>query len=224
MRRFAGSPQWQSTQALIVGPQSRLPHLRRSVARIWPMVTAARRPETQASQTAQFRRGWTIWRWPMSRALRPVAAKLEDYLRRKLRERGWEGEGDPPVRPRSSRGSWRPATSMMLAYARAEERQPAAARLWPAADRSGAACRRDCRRGARGGPRRGRRTTPRRAGPGAKAPVRAVRSAELDRPARKSRSPQCSAPGTRWTWSVPFWSRRDVAAAEEWAETSEDDE
>ena len=25
------------------------------------------------------------------------AAKLEDYLRRKLRERGWEGEGDPPV-------------------------------------------------------------------------------------------------------------------------------
>ena len=26
------------------------------------------------------------------------AAKLEDYLRRKLRERGWEGEGDPPLR------------------------------------------------------------------------------------------------------------------------------
>ena len=25
------------------------------------------------------------------------AAKLEDYLRRKLRERGWDGEGDPPV-------------------------------------------------------------------------------------------------------------------------------
>lgn len=25
------------------------------------------------------------------------AAKLADYLRRKLRERGWEGEGDPPV-------------------------------------------------------------------------------------------------------------------------------
>lgn len=25
-------------------------------------------------------------------------AKLEDYLRRKLRERGWEGEGDAPVR------------------------------------------------------------------------------------------------------------------------------
>ncbi len=25
------------------------------------------------------------------------AAKLEDYLRRKLRERGWEGEGDPPI-------------------------------------------------------------------------------------------------------------------------------
>lgn len=25
------------------------------------------------------------------------ARKLEDYLRRKLRERGWEGEGDPPV-------------------------------------------------------------------------------------------------------------------------------
>jgi regulatory protein len=25
------------------------------------------------------------------------AAKLEDYLRRKLRERGWEGERDPPV-------------------------------------------------------------------------------------------------------------------------------
>lgn len=25
------------------------------------------------------------------------AAKLEAYLRRKLRERGWEGEGDPPV-------------------------------------------------------------------------------------------------------------------------------
>ncbi len=25
------------------------------------------------------------------------AAKLEDYLRRKLRERGWEGDGDPPV-------------------------------------------------------------------------------------------------------------------------------
>lgn len=25
------------------------------------------------------------------------AAKLEDYLRRKLRERGWEGEGDPLV-------------------------------------------------------------------------------------------------------------------------------
>lgn len=25
------------------------------------------------------------------------AAKLEGYLRRKLRERGWEGEGDPPV-------------------------------------------------------------------------------------------------------------------------------
>jgi regulatory protein len=26
------------------------------------------------------------------------AAKLDAYLRRKLRERGWEGEGDPPVR------------------------------------------------------------------------------------------------------------------------------
>ena len=25
------------------------------------------------------------------------AAKLQDYLRRKLRERGWEGEGPPPV-------------------------------------------------------------------------------------------------------------------------------
>lgn len=25
------------------------------------------------------------------------AAKLEDYLKRKLRERGWDGEGDPPV-------------------------------------------------------------------------------------------------------------------------------
>lgn len=25
------------------------------------------------------------------------AARLEDYLRRKLRERGWDGEGDPPV-------------------------------------------------------------------------------------------------------------------------------
>ena len=25
------------------------------------------------------------------------AAKLADYLRRKLRERGWEGEGDPPI-------------------------------------------------------------------------------------------------------------------------------
>ncbi|MEO6717181.1 MAG: RecX family transcriptional regulator [Novosphingobium sp.] len=25
------------------------------------------------------------------------AAKLADYLRRKLRERGWEGEGEPPV-------------------------------------------------------------------------------------------------------------------------------
>jgi regulatory protein len=26
------------------------------------------------------------------------AAKLESYLKRKLRERGWEGEGDPPLR------------------------------------------------------------------------------------------------------------------------------
>ncbi len=26
------------------------------------------------------------------------AAKLETYLKRKLRERGWEGEGDPPLR------------------------------------------------------------------------------------------------------------------------------
>ncbi|MEP7222923.1 MAG: regulatory protein RecX [Novosphingobium sp.] len=26
------------------------------------------------------------------------AAKLDAYLRRKLRERGWEGEGDPPVK------------------------------------------------------------------------------------------------------------------------------
>ena len=26
------------------------------------------------------------------------AAKLEDYLKRKLRERGWEGEGDPDLR------------------------------------------------------------------------------------------------------------------------------
>lgn len=26
------------------------------------------------------------------------AAKLEDYLKRKLRERGWEGDGDPPLR------------------------------------------------------------------------------------------------------------------------------
>lgn len=26
------------------------------------------------------------------------AAKLEDYLKRKLRERGWEGEGDPALR------------------------------------------------------------------------------------------------------------------------------
>ncbi|WP_423143142.1 RecX family transcriptional regulator [Parablastomonas sp. CN1-191] len=25
------------------------------------------------------------------------AARLDDYLRRKLRERGWEGEGEPPV-------------------------------------------------------------------------------------------------------------------------------
>ncbi|MEY4670243.1 MAG: hypothetical protein RLZZ415_122, partial [Pseudomonadota bacterium] len=25
------------------------------------------------------------------------AAKLEAYLRRKLRERGWDGEGEPPV-------------------------------------------------------------------------------------------------------------------------------
>lgn len=27
------------------------------------------------------------------------AAKLEQYLNRKLRERGWEGEGEPPVAP-----------------------------------------------------------------------------------------------------------------------------
>lgn len=31
------------------------------------------------------------------------AAKLEDYLRRKLRERGWEGEGDPPLRALTER-------------------------------------------------------------------------------------------------------------------------
>jgi regulatory protein len=31
------------------------------------------------------------------------AAKLEDYLRRKLRERGWEGENDPPVKALAAR-------------------------------------------------------------------------------------------------------------------------
>ncbi len=31
------------------------------------------------------------------------AAKLEDYLRRKLRERGWEGEGEAPVEAISAR-------------------------------------------------------------------------------------------------------------------------
>jgi regulatory protein len=31
------------------------------------------------------------------------AAKLEDYLRRKLRERGWDGESEPPVKALAAR-------------------------------------------------------------------------------------------------------------------------
>ena len=41
------------------------------------------------------------------------AAKLADYLRRKLRERGWEGEGEPPLEALVARASLMPAMSMM---------------------------------------------------------------------------------------------------------------
>jgi len=82
------------------------PQSRRSVARIWPM--AFNSPTNRRSSRADNR----AERKP-PRPLDPArldelalayvarfatsAAKLEDYLRRKLRERGWEGEGEAPT-------------------------------------------------------------------------------------------------------------------------------
>lgn len=54
----------------------------RSPRRIPRPLTAARLEELALAYVARFATS---------------AAKLDGYLRRKLRERGWEGEGDPPV-------------------------------------------------------------------------------------------------------------------------------
>jgi hypothetical protein len=112
------------------------------------------------------------------------AAKLEDYLRRKLRERGWDGEGDPPVGPIAAKFV---ANGFIddLAYARAKSGSLSAQRFAPVKAPSAA-------------PR-----WPWQSSAGSGHSARLSRTAQC----AKSRSPHCCAPGTGWTapanWSMP---------------------
>ena len=91
----------------------------------------------KVAETARFRRGWRSWRWPTSRVFPPPRPSSNAICARKLRERGWDGEGEPPVAALVER-------YVELGYiddeafARAKIGQPAAPRLWRAAGAPGA--------------------------------------------------------------------------------------
>lgn len=73
-------------------PATQAPHLPYSVARIRPMADRPRRiPRPLDAPRLEELALSYVARFATS------AAKVDGYLRRKLRERGWEGEGDPPV-------------------------------------------------------------------------------------------------------------------------------
>jgi regulatory protein len=151
------------------------------------------------------------------------AAKLEDYLRRKLRERGWEGEGDPALRALVERFVEAGYVDD-LAYARAKSgsllrRGYGQRRVGQALHAAGIG--EDVREEVRAGKSAQRRAAlalaqKRRFGP--------FGSAELDRPAREKQIAAMLRAGHPLDMARALVTASDIAAAEEWADTSEDDE
>jgi regulatory protein len=151
------------------------------------------------------------------------AAKLEDYLKRKLRERGWEGEGDPALRALVERFV---AAGYVddLAYARAKSgsllrRGYGQRRVGQALHAAGIG--EEVREEVRAGKAAQRRAAlalaqKRRFGP--------FGSAELDRPAREKQIAAMLRAGHPLDMARALVTASDTAAAEEWAETNEDDE
>jgi SOS response regulatory protein OraA/RecX len=134
------------------------------------------------------------------------AAKLEDYLRRKLRERGWEGEDEAPVAALVARYVEAGFVDD-LAYARAKSgsllrRGYGQRRIGQALNAAGIAedVREEVRPDA-AAERRAALAMAQNASSG-----RSDRRRLIVRPA-KSRSPRCFVPGTGWTapvnWSIP---------------------
>ena len=151
------------------------------------------------------------------------AAKLETYLKRKLRERGWEGEGDPALRALVERFVEAGYVDD-LAYARAKSgsllrRGYGQRRVGQALHAAGIG--EEVREEVRAGKAAQRRAAlalvqKRRFGP--------FGSAELDRPAREKQIAAMLRAGHPLDMVRAVLAAGDVAAAEEWAETSEDDE
>jgi regulatory protein len=98
LHRFPASGQLIVHHGPLIARTTGLSQLRHSVARIRPMFTNKRRDGSQrrvpkpldSARLEELALAY-VARFATS------AAKLEDYLRRKLRERGWEGEGEAPV-------------------------------------------------------------------------------------------------------------------------------
>ena len=153
------------------------------------------------------------------------AAKLERYLPRKLRERGWDGRARRPISRRWSRGS----SQLGLCRRRGLCARPRAAACCGAAMASGGSSQalgeagiaeEIARRGApgrrRGAPRRAGRWRA-SAGSGRSAPA----AADRDRRA-KSRSRRCCARAIRLDSARELVDAADVDAAEEWAAEAEE--
>jgi len=151
------------------------------------------------------------------------AAKLEDYLKRKLRERGWEGEGEPGLRALVERFVEAGYVDD-LAYARAKSgsllrRGFGQRRVGQALHAAGIG--EEVREEVRAGKAAQRRAAlalaqKRRFGP--------FGSAGLGRPQREKQIAAMLRAGHPLDMVRAILGAADIAAAEEWAETSEDEE
>ena len=184
---------------------------------------SAEAPRTRGRSTA---RGSRNWRWPMSRGSPPARRKLERYLRRKLRERGWDGRGRAGrlaalVERFVARGYVDDA-----AYARAQERRACCG----AATARGGSTRRWARRASprklrdevRAG-RGGRAARGAGAGPQAPASARSA-TAPPDRAAREKQIAAMLRAGHPLDSARELVDAASVEAAEEWARRGGDEE
>ena len=150
------------------------------------------------------------------------AAKLEDYLKRKLRERGWEGEGEPDLRALTKKFV---AAGYIddEAYARAKSgallrRGFGNRRIGQALSAAGIA--EDIRVEVRAGEVAERRAalalaSKRRFGP--------FGAAELDRPARDKQIAAMLRAGHTFDTARALVGAADEAAAHDWADRAEED-